>query len=157
MWFVYKHGQLTIHRQHLTPHRLRLGRTRLTRSYLMSRVRVPCRDDCLVLLSVRHILIECLSLLDLRHRYLYWGRGRGNCVHCILKVLGPSRLAPGHAIFSCLGEVGFLRKLWCFYFVSFFYGQFFNAFFIQFLNWSFSTFCARRHMTAVGCDTLHIL
>ena len=90
--------------------RLRLGHTRLTHSYLMSRDHVPYCDDCLVPLTVRHILVECPSLIDLRHRYLYRCRGRGNGVYCLSRILGPSCLAPGHDIFRYLEEAGFLSK-----------------------------------------------
>ncbi|MPC61820.1 hypothetical protein E2C01_055897 [Portunus trituberculatus] len=36
----------------------------------------PYSDDCLVPLTVRHLLVECRSLIDLRHRYLSRCRGR---------------------------------------------------------------------------------
>ncbi|MPC91781.1 hypothetical protein E2C01_086839 [Portunus trituberculatus] len=38
--------------------------------------RQPYCEDCLVPLTVRHLLIECPSLMDLRNRYLYRCRGR---------------------------------------------------------------------------------
>ncbi|MPC90051.1 hypothetical protein E2C01_085018 [Portunus trituberculatus] len=37
----------------------------------------PYFDDCLVPLTVRHLLVECPSLIVLRHRYLYRFRGFG--------------------------------------------------------------------------------
>ena len=48
--------------------RLRIGHTRLTHGYLMCKDPQPYCNDCLVPLSVRHILIECPSLNDLRIR-----------------------------------------------------------------------------------------
>lgn len=46
--------------------RLRTGHTRLTHGYLMSREPQPFCDDCLVPLTVRHFLVECPSLVELR-------------------------------------------------------------------------------------------
>ena len=50
--------------------RLRTGHMRLTQGYLTSRDIQPYFDDCLVSLTLRHLLVECLSLEDLRERYL---------------------------------------------------------------------------------------
>ncbi|MPD06471.1 hypothetical protein E2C01_102285 [Portunus trituberculatus] len=44
--------------------------------YLLTRDPQPYCDDCLVPLTVRHLVVECPSLTDLRHRYLYRCRGR---------------------------------------------------------------------------------
>ncbi|MPD06658.1 hypothetical protein E2C01_102482 [Portunus trituberculatus] len=76
--------------------RLRIGHTYLTHNYLLTRD--PHCDDCLVPLTVRHLLVECPSLTDLRHRYFY--RCRDNGVYYITKVLGPECLAQGHDVFS---------------------------------------------------------
>ncbi|MPC74693.1 hypothetical protein E2C01_069066 [Portunus trituberculatus] len=56
----------------------------------------PYCDDCLAPLTVRHLLVECPSLTDLRHRYLYRSRGRDSGVYYISRVLGPECLAKGH-------------------------------------------------------------
>ncbi|MPC61556.1 hypothetical protein E2C01_055629 [Portunus trituberculatus] len=53
----------------------------------------PYCDDCLVPLTVRHLLVECPSLIKLRHHYLYRCRGRDSGVYYISKVLGPECLA----------------------------------------------------------------
>ena len=52
-------------------HRIRIGHTRLTHSYLMENGPVPeCRKcDANAVLSVRHILIECLHYAIVRSRY----------------------------------------------------------------------------------------
>ncbi|MPC64370.1 hypothetical protein E2C01_058484 [Portunus trituberculatus] len=71
----------------------------------------PYCDDCLVPLTVRHLLVECPSLIELRHRYLYRCRGRDSSVYYISKVLGPESLAQGHHVFRFLGEAGLLSKL----------------------------------------------
>ena len=49
--------------------RLRIGHTRLTHGFLMSGEPPPVCEDCLVQLSVRHLLIECPSLIEKRERY----------------------------------------------------------------------------------------
>ncbi|MPC32528.1 hypothetical protein E2C01_025841 [Portunus trituberculatus] len=56
--------------------RLRIGHTYLTQRYLLTRDPQPYCDDCLVLLTVRHLLVECPSFIDLRHHYLYRCCGR---------------------------------------------------------------------------------
>ncbi|MPC66273.1 hypothetical protein E2C01_060420 [Portunus trituberculatus] len=55
--------------------RLRIGHTYLTQRYLLTRDPQPCCDDCLVPLMVLHLLMECPSLMDLQHRYIYRCRG----------------------------------------------------------------------------------
>ncbi|MPC36623.1 hypothetical protein E2C01_030088 [Portunus trituberculatus] len=43
--------------------------------YLLTRDPQLYCDDCLVPLTVRHLIVKCPSLTDLRHRYLYRCRG----------------------------------------------------------------------------------
>ncbi|MPD01004.1 hypothetical protein E2C01_096514 [Portunus trituberculatus] len=62
-------------------------------------------------LTVRHLLVECPSLTELRHRYFYRDSGRNNGVYYISKVLGPACLAQGHDVFRFLGEAGLLPEL----------------------------------------------
>ncbi|MPC18306.1 hypothetical protein E2C01_011185 [Portunus trituberculatus] len=61
--------------------RLRIGYMYLTHRYLLTRDPQPYCDDCLVPLSVRHLLVECPSLIELRHRYLYRCRIRDSGVY----------------------------------------------------------------------------
>ncbi|MPC84512.1 hypothetical protein E2C01_079251 [Portunus trituberculatus] len=91
--------------------RLRIGHTCLTQRYLITRDPQPYCDDCLVPLTVRHLLVQCPSLIELRHRYLYRCRGRYSGVYYISKVLGPECLAQGHDVLRFLGEAGLLQKL----------------------------------------------
>ncbi|MPC97727.1 hypothetical protein E2C01_093056 [Portunus trituberculatus] len=91
--------------------RLRIGHTYLTQRYLLTRDPQPYCDDCLVLLTVRHLLVECPSLIELRHRYLYRCRGRDSGVCYLSKVLGPACLAPDHDVYRHLGEAGLLPKV----------------------------------------------
>ena len=48
--------------------RLRIGHTRLTHGYLMCQDSQPCCSDCVVPLTVRHVVLECPSLNELRTR-----------------------------------------------------------------------------------------
>ncbi|MPC90912.1 hypothetical protein E2C01_085916 [Portunus trituberculatus] len=91
--------------------RLRIGHTYLTQMYLLTRDSQPYCDDCLVPLTVRHLLVECPSLIELRHHYLYRCRGRDSDVYYISKVLGPACLALGHDVFGFLGEADLLPYL----------------------------------------------
>ncbi|MPC80528.1 hypothetical protein E2C01_075108 [Portunus trituberculatus] len=88
-----------------------IGHTYLTNKFLLTRDPQPFCDDCLVPLTVRHLLVESTSLSDLRHRYLYRCRSRDSGVYYISKVLGPECLAQGHDGFRFLGEAGLLPKL----------------------------------------------
>ena len=91
--------------------RLRIGHSRLTHSYLMSRDCQPYCEDCLVPLTVRHLLVECPSLLDFRHRYLYRCRDRSSGVFSLSRMLGPACLARGYDVIGFLQEAGFLSRL----------------------------------------------
>ena len=90
--------------------RLRIGHTRLTHSYLMSDDHQPYCDDCLVPLTVRHLLVECPSLGDLRLRYLYRCRDPGGVFH-LGSILGPDCLSPGYEVLRFAEEAGFLALL----------------------------------------------
>ena len=90
--------------------RLRTGHTRLTHSYLMSGGVQPYCDDCLVPLTVRHLLVECPSLGELRDRYLYRCRGVDGSFHLSL-VLGELCLSAGHEVLRFMEEAGLLHQL----------------------------------------------
>ncbi|MPC15984.1 hypothetical protein E2C01_008790 [Portunus trituberculatus] len=91
--------------------RLKIGHTYFTQRYLLTRDPQPYCDDCLVPLTVQHLLVECLSFIDLRHRYLYRCRGRDSGVYYLSKALGPACLSPDHDVFKYLGEAGLLPNL----------------------------------------------
>ncbi|MPC60953.1 hypothetical protein E2C01_055015 [Portunus trituberculatus] len=57
-------------------------------------------------LTVRHLLVECPSLIELRHRYLYRCRGRDSGVYHLSQVLGPECLALGHDVFAAPNDPG---------------------------------------------------
>ena len=90
--------------------RLRTGHTRLTHGYLMSSGAQPYCDECLVPLTVRHLLVECPSLAELRERYLYRCRGADGAFHLSL-VLGERCLSAGYEVLCFMEEAGLLHHL----------------------------------------------
>ena len=90
--------------------RLRIGHTHLTHSYLLSGDHQPYCDDCLVPLTVRHLLAECLSLIELRHRFLSRCCGPGG-VYDLASILGPDCLNPGYEVLRFVREAGFLSMI----------------------------------------------
>ena len=53
----------------VTLRRLRIGHTRVTHKYLFSGDSQPLCDECKCSLTVKHILLECCSLKDVREKY----------------------------------------------------------------------------------------
>ena len=49
--------------------RLRIGHSRLTHSYLLSGDDSPSCQSCGIPLTVKHILVECANLQDIREKY----------------------------------------------------------------------------------------
>jgi len=49
--------------------RLRIGHTRVTHKYLLSGDSQPLCDKCQCSLTIKHILLECCSLKDVREKY----------------------------------------------------------------------------------------
>ena len=67
--------------------RLRIGHTRLTHSFLMSGDPIPYCEDCLVPLTVKHLLVECPSSGEARYRFFSSCRDReGNFI--LEKIVG---------------------------------------------------------------------
>ena len=90
--------------------RLRIGHTRLTHGFLMSGDPQPFCKDCLVPMSVKHLLIECPSHIELRTQYLSECRGdSGSFVFS--KVLGENENLNVCSIFRYIEEAGFLHKI----------------------------------------------
>ena len=74
----------------------------------MERDSQPFCDDCLVQLTVKHILVECPSLRELRHRHLSAGCDEdGNFL--LMKILGEE--ADEEGLFKFIEEAGLLNKL----------------------------------------------
>ena len=90
--------------------RLRTGHTRLTHGYLMSRGVQPYCDDCLVPLTVRHLLVECPSLGDLRERYLSQCRGEDGSFRLSL-ILGERCLSLEYEVLVFMKKSGLLPEI----------------------------------------------
>ena len=66
---VYQRVKSLSRRDAVIIHRLRIGHTRLTRSYLLSGTDQPVCSDCHCPLMVKHILIECPALTSSRNKH----------------------------------------------------------------------------------------
>ena len=89
---------------------LQAGHVRLTHGFLISRGVERYCDECLVPLTVRHFLVECPSLRELREQYLVQCRDRNRSFFLPL-ALGEEALSPGHEVLKFLQESGFLHLL----------------------------------------------
>ncbi|KAK3885203.1 hypothetical protein Pcinc_010547 [Petrolisthes cinctipes] len=90
--------------------RLRIGHKLLTHGFLMERAHPPYCDDCLVPLTVRHLIVECPSLGDLRRRHLSEYR-EGDGSYSLSQVLREEACGVGGNTLSYVEEAGLLHKL----------------------------------------------
>lgn len=90
--------------------RLRIGHTLYTHGFLMEGGHPPYCDDCLVPLTVRHLLVECPSLGDLRVQFLSRCRGSDGAYRLSL-ALGERCFSPGHEVHTFIEKAGLLNKL----------------------------------------------
>ena len=65
---VWPSSQQRVRKDEVVLARLRIGHTLLTHGYLMEGGRMPYCGDCLVPLSIKHVLVECPSYRDERCR-----------------------------------------------------------------------------------------
>ena len=86
--------------------RLRIGHTRFSHGYLMSGDYQPYCDDCLVPQTVRHLLVECPSLMELRERHFRKERYGNFSLNFIL-----GRDADEDSLFDFVEEAGFLSNI----------------------------------------------
>ena len=75
----------------------------MTHSYLMAGEYQPFCEDCLVPLTVRHLLVECPSLGDIQRRYLSEGLG-GDGRYILAKILGEEVVYDASGIFNFFVE-----------------------------------------------------
>ncbi len=75
----------------------RTGHTRLIHGYLMFRKTQTFCDDYLVPFTVRHFLMECPSLVELRERYLFLCRDEDGTFQMSL-IHGERSLSPGYEV-----------------------------------------------------------
>ena len=98
-------------RKAVTLCRLRIGHTRLTHGFLMAGDPQPYCVDCLVPLTVRHLLVECPSLGELRARFLSGGRSEDGS-YLLAKILGQEgNFNDDFGIFRFLSEAGHLQQI----------------------------------------------
>jgi len=65
----YKQKTCLSRRDSVLRNRLRIGHTRLTHSFLLSGDDLPECGTCQCLLTVKHILVECVDLNDVRNKH----------------------------------------------------------------------------------------
>jgi hypothetical protein len=96
----YRHGKLT-RRDEMVIHRLRVGHSHLTHSYLLKKELPPVCEPCHVPLTVEHVLIGCSKYALQRKKYF------NNC--CSLEDLFSSLRCD--IIIEFIKEIGIYRKL----------------------------------------------
>jgi len=83
-------------------HRLRIGHTQLTHSYLLSGTDQPECSACHCPLTVKHILIECPALTSTRNKHLLLLRWRTFLIMLLPEIL----ILLKNSIFTALYNVG---------------------------------------------------
>ena len=81
----------------------------MTHGFLMSGDHQPFCEDCLVPLTVRHLMVECPSLLDERERHFpasFKGIDGG---FSLSKILGKDYKE--NCLFSFIEDIGILNKI----------------------------------------------
>jgi len=80
--------------------RLRIGHSRLTHSYLLYCDGPPTCQSCGIPLTVKHILVECTNLRDIREKYF-----------TVSSVTDLSKSAKNHTIINFIKEAHFYHQL----------------------------------------------
>ena len=81
----------------------------MTHGYLMADEYPPFCEDCLVPLTVRHILVECPSLGELRAQHLSESRDRDGA-YILAKILGAD-VNDKSGIFRFIAEADLLQHI----------------------------------------------
>ena len=90
--------------------RLRIGHSRITHGYLMEGGPLPYCEDCIVPLTVQHLLAECPNYMELRNQYLGEHRGEhGN--YDLSSILGEGAGLMGGGTHRFCEEAGLLGRL----------------------------------------------
>lgn len=87
---------------------LRVGHTRKTHGFLMEGDPQPYCDEYFGPLTVRHFLVECPNLGDLRSRYLSYSLENGN--FNISKILGCKVACVSDEVFKYIEDIGILNE-----------------------------------------------
>ena len=96
----YKYGKLT-RRDEVVIHRLRVGHSHLTHSYLLKKELPPVCDGCGTSLTVEHMIIGCSKYTSQRRKFF------DNC--CSVEDLFSS--FNSNVIIEFIKEIGIYRKL----------------------------------------------
>ena len=96
--------------------RLRIGHSRLTHGFLMCRGPQPFCEDCIVPLTVRHLIIECPSLEDEREKYFSSFRNSDGS-YPLGEILGSD--FNEQKLFNFIKDIGIFKKCFFFCFVFF--------------------------------------
>ena len=70
----------------------------------------PYCEDCLVPLTVRHLLVECPSLGDEREQFLQYGKG-GDGSFLLANILGRDGIFNSSGLFGFLNSIDVLSEL----------------------------------------------
>ena len=89
--------------------RLRIGHTKLTHEYILKNENKPFCPDCLVELTVKHIIVECPSLQDERQIFTNQANNSPIEIKHILGETGPVNYQG--KLYTFLRNTGFLNKI----------------------------------------------
>ena len=103
----WKHHAMTRKREVVLA-RLRIGHTRLTHGFLMCGEPQPFCEDCLVPLTVRHLMIECPSLIDERERHFSSLRSSDGS-YTLERILGSGFIESN--LFNFITDIGIFQKI----------------------------------------------
>lgn len=106
--FPWKYSSMSRQREVILS-RLRIGHTRLTHGFLMSGDHQPFCEDCLVPLTVRHVMVECPSLSDERERYFSPSCRGTDGSFSLHKILGVD--FKENCLFGFINAIGILDKI----------------------------------------------
>lgn len=85
--------------------RLRIGHTHITHSFLMDGTHLPYCDDCLVPLTVKHLLLECPNFINERRQFF-------NMQDLNLQtMLSETYSGPGGSLFNYVNSVNLMNKI----------------------------------------------